>query len=155
MESEGFIYRGGSLTLTESVLTSLSYFFISLCFGAKKYFNGFEKGFFGGFLKGKVKVMDNIPVEKKLEGLGVGSFYFKNLSLLGKWWSRFKLENDALLVKVIECLYREKVVSIIGQVRGYIVGRKESILNCVLVMDNMCFSFSTSFCRKLGVTNDC
>lgn len=46
------------------------------------------------------KVIDGVEVG----GLGVGSIKAKIRALLGRWWWKFKIEKNALWVKVIQAL---------------------------------------------------
>ncbi|GJU03619.1 mutator type transposase, partial [Tanacetum coccineum] len=68
-----------------------------------------RKNFFWGGLGGAKKLhwvkWENVVSSFGEGGLNIGSLKTKNLSLLGKWWWRFRIEKDALWRKVIKSIY--------------------------------------------------
>ncbi|PWA92818.1 reverse transcriptase domain, Reverse transcriptase zinc-binding domain protein [Artemisia annua] len=103
---------GGRLTLIKSVLGSLPLYYPSLFRAPKKVLNTIESircRVFLGFKeesKGIYWVKWRTPLASYDQGgLGIGSTYAKNLSLLGKWWWRFHTEKEALWCRVISYLY--------------------------------------------------
>ncbi|GJX77884.1 F-box domain containing protein [Tanacetum coccineum] len=50
---------------------------------------------------------DRVISKSSLGGLDIGSLKACNLALLGKWWWRFRVEEDRLWVKLIKSIYGE------------------------------------------------
>nr|GEZ47199.1 hypothetical protein [Tanacetum cinerariifolium] len=76
---------GRRLTLVKSVLGSLSLYFFSLFRAPVSVLHSLESVWRGG--------------------LNIGSLKAMNCALLSKWWWRFRVENEALWVKVIKSVY--------------------------------------------------
>nr|GEW96461.1 putative RNA-directed DNA polymerase, eukaryota, reverse transcriptase zinc-binding domain protein [Tanacetum cinerariifolium] len=102
---------GGRLTLVRSVLGSLPLYYFSMFHVPLSVIKCLEriqkKIFWGGVGEGKklswVK-WDSVIASHGL-GLNIGSLRAKNLALLGKWWWRFRKEDDGLWVKVIKSIH--------------------------------------------------
>ncbi|GJU24505.1 putative RNA-directed DNA polymerase, eukaryota, reverse transcriptase zinc-binding domain protein [Tanacetum coccineum] len=104
---------GGRLTLVKSVLGSLSLYFFSLFRAPMSVLHSLERiseRFFWGGGTGDSKHMVWVKSEKAFSsygvgGLNIGSLKAMNWALLSKWWWRFRVENEALWVKVIKSVY--------------------------------------------------
>ncbi|XP_071700221.1 uncharacterized protein [Rutidosis leptorrhynchoides] len=106
---------GGRLTLNKAVLSSPLYL-MSLYKIPNSVLDSLEairRNFFGIILIRKKIIWinwDQTRVPKLNGGLGIGSLKAKNLSLLCKWWWRFRHEPNALWCKVIQSLYGQEGV---------------------------------------------
>ncbi|GKC44506.1 putative RNA-directed DNA polymerase [Tanacetum coccineum] len=108
------ISYGGRLTLVKSVLGSLPLYYFSL-FRAPvhviKKLESVRQNFFWGGNDEKKKLAwvkwDRVISKSSLGGLDIGSLKACNLALLGKWWWRFRVEEDRLWVKLIKNIYGE------------------------------------------------
>ncbi|PWA46878.1 RNA-directed DNA polymerase, eukaryota, Reverse transcriptase zinc-binding domain protein [Artemisia annua] len=109
---ENSLSIGGRFTLTKSVLGSLPLYYLSLYRARNKVMDALERvriRFFWGFKEGEKGLTwvkwKTVLASFDLGGLGVGSIKAKNLSLLGKWWWRFRCEKHALWCKVIASIH--------------------------------------------------
>ncbi|XP_071713183.1 uncharacterized protein [Rutidosis leptorrhynchoides] len=106
------MFFGGRLTLIKSVLSSLPLYAFSLFRVPSNVINaleGIRRKFFWGGSDDKSKISwvrwDTLLLPYEKGGLNIGSLKAKNLALLGKWWWRFRVENNAFWVKIIKSLY--------------------------------------------------
>lgn len=96
---------GDRLTLIKSVLRSLHLYHFSV------FHNPIKRvgcNFFWVRTKEESDILDTLgshlqPMEKG--GLRVGCLRAKNLALLGKWWWRFKDEDEVMWVKIIKSIH--------------------------------------------------
>ncbi|GKA26341.1 putative RNA-directed DNA polymerase [Tanacetum coccineum] len=149
---------GGRLTLVKTVLSSLPLYFFSL-FRApasiiKKLESVRQRFFWGGNDESKKMawVRWNVVLKKtKVGGLNIGSLKAFNWALLGKWWWRFRVEENRLWVKIIKSLYGSD-----GGLIAYNEGIKRSgstwssIVKVGRVIDQSGVNFCSSFGRKVG-----
>ncbi|GJZ79423.1 putative RNA-directed DNA polymerase, partial [Tanacetum coccineum] len=105
---------GGRLTLIKSILGSLPLYYFSLFKAPQKIIKILESircRFFWGFLNSQRGISwvkwRSILLNSNLGGLGVGSLFAKNLSLLSKWKWRYLTEKNALWRMVIKEFYGE------------------------------------------------
>lgn len=104
---------GGRLTLVKSVLGSLPLYYFSLFRAPAGILNTLEKVrrkfFWGGGNDASNKLCwvkwENILSNGELGGLNIGSLNAHNISLLAKWWWRFRVKKDSLWVRVIKSIY--------------------------------------------------
>lgn len=82
-------------------------------------------------------------------GLKVGSPKGKNLSLLGKWWWRFHMEQQSLWARVISSIYDPDGGLTVATTQC-LAGPWAAIIKAGLNIDNQGVSFTQSFRRKLG-----
>ncbi|KAJ0609369.1 putative reverse transcriptase zinc-binding domain-containing protein [Helianthus annuus] len=99
---------GGRITLIKAVLSSLPTYFFSLYKApgqVLKHLESLRRVFFWGGTEEDSKMSwmawDNVVAPVKYGGLGFGSLRDANLSMLAKWWWRFKTEPDCLWRKVV------------------------------------------------------
>ncbi|XP_071714318.1 uncharacterized protein [Rutidosis leptorrhynchoides] len=85
-----------------------------------------------------------------------GSFHLraKNLSLLSKWWWRYKLEPNALWRKVIHSLYGEDGGLGLNSDERRFSPTWKQINKCGLEIDKMGIPFTASISRKVGNGNE-
>ncbi|XP_022001571.1 uncharacterized protein LOC110899019 [Helianthus annuus] len=109
---------GGRITLLKSVLSSLPLYYFSLFRALVQVINNLEKLRRNFFWGGTVEVdkmswlaWDKVVAPVEYGGIGLGSLRDANLSLLSKWWWRFKTSCDSL--------WRKVVWSIHGSGRGW------------------------------------
>ncbi|XP_076892373.1 uncharacterized protein LOC143544101 [Bidens hawaiensis] len=103
---------GGRVTLIKSVLNSLPTYYFSLYKAPNQVIDELEKLrriFFWGGTEDESKI-NWIAWKKVVEpidrgGLGFGSLREANLSMLSKWWWRFKTEKHSLWRKVIWAIH--------------------------------------------------
>ncbi|GJX17006.1 putative reverse transcriptase domain-containing protein [Tanacetum coccineum] len=86
-------------------------------------------------------------------GLGIGSIYAKNTSLLGKWWWHFLYDREALCCRVIKSIYGNEggLMGELGTGLKYRVW--ENILSVGAVIDDMGIPFRKSFIKKIRCGN--
>ncbi|MFS7919355.1 putative reverse transcriptase zinc-binding domain-containing protein [Helianthus anomalus] len=103
---------GGRLTLLKSVLESLPLYYFSLFKAPMKIIDILEakrrKFLWGGTVNVKKTswvAWERVTTPKKDGGLGLCSLRIANISLLSKWWWRYKLEEKSLWRKVIEAIH--------------------------------------------------
>ncbi|XP_071712948.1 uncharacterized protein [Rutidosis leptorrhynchoides] len=96
---------GGRLTLIKAILSSIPLYYFSLFHAPSSILSLLEskrrKKFWGGSsTENKINWIkwDQILLPYDKGGLNVGSLFSKNISLLCKWWWRFKNEKHALWV---------------------------------------------------------
>ncbi|XP_071694748.1 uncharacterized protein [Rutidosis leptorrhynchoides] len=94
---------GGRLTIIKSILSSIPLYYFSLFHAPAailKVLESKRRKFFWGGSSNDNKInwikWDQIILPYENEGLNVGSLFAKNISLLCKWWWRFKNEHNAL-----------------------------------------------------------
>uniref|UniRef100_A0A251TXQ6 Putative RNA-directed DNA polymerase, eukaryota, Reverse transcriptase zinc-binding domain protein n=1 Tax=Helianthus annuus TaxID=4232 RepID=A0A251TXQ6_HELAN len=99
---------GGRITLIKSVLSSLPTYFFSLFKAPVQVINHLERlrrDFLWGASPEQKKIIwvawNNVLVPKDYGGVGIGSLWEANVSMLAKWWWRFKAEPNGLWRKVI------------------------------------------------------
>ncbi|XP_021985349.1 uncharacterized protein LOC110881378 [Helianthus annuus] len=99
---------GGRITLLKSILSSLPLYFFSLFRAPIQVINTLRKlrrkVFWGGVEavdRMSWLAWDKVVAPTKYGGVGLGSLRDANLSLLSKWWWRFKVSQDSLWRKVI------------------------------------------------------
>ncbi|GKC32595.1 reverse transcriptase domain, reverse transcriptase zinc-binding domain protein [Tanacetum coccineum] len=102
----------GRLTLIKSVLGSIPIYFLSLFKAPVKVINLLESirsQFFWGFKENQGGISwvkwGSILLSRNMGGLGMGSLFAKNLSLISKWKWRFLTKENALWRKVIKAFY--------------------------------------------------
>lgn len=91
--------NGGRFTLIKVVLASVPLYYLTIFRAPSKVIDKLEsirRRFFWGFKNG-VKGVSWVKWEsalsnKEVGGLGIGSLKAKKLSLVGKWWWRFRKE---------------------------------------------------------------
>ncbi|KAK1422577.1 hypothetical protein QVD17_17860 [Tagetes erecta] len=117
---------GGRLILIQSVLDSIPIYFFSLFKAPKKVIENLDKirrNFLWGGNVDRKRVnwvkWEVVCSPKSSGGLGVGSLESLNLSLLAKWWWKFKTESHGLWKQAIESIHLTR--------RGnhFIPGRKD------------------------------
>ncbi|KAJ9541035.1 LOW QUALITY PROTEIN: hypothetical protein OSB04_027541 [Centaurea solstitialis] len=157
-----FVSFGGRLMLVKSVLGSLPLYFFSMFRAPSGVIKECERlrcrFFWGGgggegVQKGKVWVKwTNTLKNYKKGGLNIGSLESMNLSLLGKWWSRFLNEKEALWVKVITSLYGVGGGGLFGKNVGFDGAGNSwsSIIRVGTILDSKGVDFTRSFVKKLG-----
>ncbi|GJY96037.1 hypothetical protein Tco_0512398 [Tanacetum coccineum] len=128
---------GGRLTLVKSVLENLPIYFLSL-FRAPasviKKMESIRMRFFWEVNANERKIIwirwEQIMLDIKNGGLGIGSIKEKNMSLLGKWKSRFLSEPHALWNKCIKTIngYNGGFDSGLGS--GSCLGVWDNIIRC-------------------------
>ncbi|XP_071740498.1 uncharacterized protein [Rutidosis leptorrhynchoides] len=103
---------GGRLTIIKSILSSIPLYYFSLFHAPAtilKVLESKRRKFFWGGSSNDNKInwikWDQIILPYEKGGLNVGSLLAKNISLLCKWWWRFKNEHNALWVKIIKSIY--------------------------------------------------
>lgn len=94
---------GGRITLIKSVLNSLPTYYFSLFKAPEGVLEKLERlrriFFWGGSMeKSKINwvAWDKITAPAKFGGLGLGRLRDTNLSLIARWWWRFKTEKGSL-----------------------------------------------------------
>ncbi|KAM0007813.1 putative RNA-directed DNA polymerase [Helianthus debilis subsp. tardiflorus] len=99
---------GGRITLIRSVLNALPTFYFSLYkapMGVIKKLEKLRKDFLWGSNPEKEKMnwvaWKSMMTPKDYGGWGFGSLRVANLSMLSKWWWRFKVEKGSLWKKVV------------------------------------------------------
>ncbi|GKV28903.1 hypothetical protein SLEP1_g37891 [Rubroshorea leprosula] len=103
---------GGRVTLVNSVLSSLSVFFVSFFLVPKGVINELEKirrDFLWGKKEGKGGISwvkwDSVYKPKEEGGLGVRDLRTFNIALLGKWWGRMAGKERGLWKRVLNTKY--------------------------------------------------
>uniref|UniRef100_A0A251U4I0 Putative RNA-directed DNA polymerase, eukaryota, Reverse transcriptase zinc-binding domain protein n=1 Tax=Helianthus annuus TaxID=4232 RepID=A0A251U4I0_HELAN len=103
---------GGRITLIKSVLSALPTYFFSLYKAPVQVLNDLERlrrTFFWGGSEEDAKMnwmaWEHVIGPIEYGGLGFGSLRDANLSMLAKWWWRFKVEKQGLWRKVIWALH--------------------------------------------------
>ncbi|XP_071693604.1 uncharacterized protein [Rutidosis leptorrhynchoides] len=153
---------GGRLTLVKSVLSSLPLYFFSLFRAPASVIKLLESircnFFWGGSGSGKklswVK-WDRVLSKYGEGGLNIGSLISKNLALLGKWWWRFKLNQNSFWAKIISSIYGSEG-GLGGTNNSRCVGFGSTWANIIKAgnkIDSWGISFSTSFIREIGICN--
>ncbi|KAL4556996.1 hypothetical protein LXL04_035166 [Taraxacum kok-saghyz] len=109
---------GGRLTLLKSVLGSVPIYNMSVFkvpMGVLKLLEKMRSRFFRGVDEAGKKMTwtswDTVCASKEKGGLGVGSFYALNRSLLYKWVWRFKSQPAAFWVAVVKAIHGPAVAS--------------------------------------------
>lgn len=82
-------------------------------------------------------------------GLNVGSLRGKNWALLGKWWWRFRVEVDALWVKVVKSIHGIDEGWLDGVYHGE-GGVWGDIMKIGLSIDKLDVGFTNSFLKEVG-----
>ncbi|XP_071718732.1 uncharacterized protein [Rutidosis leptorrhynchoides] len=83
-------------------------------------------------------------------GLGIGSLKAKNLSLLCKWWWRFRHEPNALWCKVIRSLYGDDGGLFNVQTLANLSPLWKQIRRCGFTLDDLGITFSNSIKNQVG-----
>lgn len=103
---------GGRKVLTKAVLGSMASYYLSIFRAPKKVTDLLEKlrrDFFWGSDKDNKKMAwikwTDVIREKVDGGLGIGSIYASNISLLAKWAWNFKNNSNSPWAKVIKSIY--------------------------------------------------
>nr|KAJ0187389.1 hypothetical protein LSAT_V11C900461260 [Lactuca sativa] len=120
---------GGRLTLCKSVLGSLGSYYFSLYKAPSKVLKSLERTrmnfFWGGSLEASKMAWvawEKILASKERGGLGIGSLKAQNLALMGKWWWRFRTQQDNIWAMVIQAIHGSEG----GVARPKAVRRKSS-----------------------------
>ncbi|GKD49711.1 hypothetical protein Tco_1278687 [Tanacetum coccineum] len=148
----------GRLTLIKSVLGSIPIYFLSLFKAPVKVINLLESirsQFFWGFKENQGGISwvkwGSILLSRNMGGLGMGSLFAKNLSLISKWKWRFLTKENALWRKVIKAFY--------GVDGGFnlhpsLIGGRGvwcDIIKSILYIESIDPSFNDSFILKVGI----
>ncbi|KAJ9556808.1 hypothetical protein OSB04_011422 [Centaurea solstitialis] len=109
---ERMLSIGGRLTLCKAVLGSLGVYLFSLYkvpVGVLKDLEKLRSRFFWGFSSNQRKLVwvswDKVLTAKEKGGIGIGSLRAQNISLLAKWWWRFKTEGNSTWKAVIVSIH--------------------------------------------------
>ncbi|XP_071689041.1 uncharacterized protein [Rutidosis leptorrhynchoides] len=150
---------GGRLPLLKSVLSSLPLYFFSLFRAPSSVIillENLRRKFFWGGTGNDTKLSwvkwDTILLPYREGGLNIGSLKSKNWALLGKWWWRFRTENDSLWVKVIKSIYGRD--GGLGSLDSNIVPRRVSVWKKIISIGNdmskIGFDLQAHFVRNIG-----
>ncbi|GKC35358.1 hypothetical protein Tco_1047742, partial [Tanacetum coccineum] len=125
---------GGRFILTKSILGSLPLYYLSLYRAPNKV----------------IDTLERVRSRFDLGGLGVGSIKAKNMSLLGKWWWRFRCEKHVLWCKVIVAIHGAD--GGLSTWMGACLKRNvwDGIISCGSAIDDFGISFRNSFRPKIG-----
>ncbi|KAI3804400.1 hypothetical protein L1987_25906 [Smallanthus sonchifolius] len=103
---------GGRVTLLKSIFDALPVYYFSLYKAPKmiiKKIESLRKSFFWGGSMEKRKIhwfkWETVTAPKDKGGLGLGTLEDLNLSLLVKWWWRYKVEEERMWRRVIDAIH--------------------------------------------------
>lgn len=145
----------GRITLAKSVLGSLPIYYFSIFKAPKKVIDSLEsmrrRFVWGGDME-KKKICwvswSKVMAPKEKGGLGLGSLRALNLSLLVKWWWRYKVENDSLWRKVIQGLHKIDIRT--GLANRRIKGTWLRTTTVINDLEELQIDSKNIFQRKLG-----
>ncbi|XP_071717987.1 uncharacterized protein [Rutidosis leptorrhynchoides] len=139
------IFKGVSLVGDNVIISHLQYADDALFFGEWSVDNASNLIRIHNWLRDQTRA----TIQKG--GLGIGSLKSKNLSLLGKWWWRFRCEPEVLWAKVIRAVYRpDSGLSFIGNSNRFSPTWKQ-IRNSGLYLEKMGIPFVGSFTKSPNV----
>ncbi|KAJ9564171.1 hypothetical protein OSB04_000137 [Centaurea solstitialis] len=152
---------GGKLTLCKSVLGSLGLYFFSLFRAPIKVIGELERirrRFFWGSSLDRKKIdwvaWNSVIASLDHGGLGIGSLRSQNLSLLCKWWWRFRSEKGALWNLVIVAFHGNNGGLDESRQHGKQPGIWRNIVKIKKDFDNVNIPLVSLFQRKISPSSD-
>lgn len=147
---------GGRLTLSKSILGSLPLYYFSLFRVSSTIPSKLEKMrnnfLWGRSADARKMIWANYSKtcgDKESGSLNVRSFKAKNISLLAKWWSRFRSKGNSLLIWVIKSIYGSH--GGLSSPRPPIAGGPwKDIVKTRLEIEELGVQFNSSFARSVG-----